>query len=185
MIEMPVQMWVHRNEDEKNAHAEIETSSDRVAAIVSAAFLDDRLAAALKARLYHDKKITDKMFGSGPLGTFSARIDLAFLIGMFSTDAVNDLHAIRTVRNEFAHKLTTKSFNAQRVRDLIKNIRIVRRQRIMASGDKDGLTMEIFPAFDKEKLPTPREIYIKSCQFFIFLLDHYSVIHPEPPKPEV
>lgn len=183
---MPAQVWSYRNQDENDAHVEIEGSPDRIAAIVSAAFVDDRLAAALKARLHNDKKITEKMFDfAGPLGTFSARINLAFLIGMFSKDAVRDLHIIRDVRNEFAHKLKTKSFEAQRVRDLIKNIHIVKKERITAAGGKNTLTMEIFPAFDKGDVPTSREIYIKSCQYFIFLLDHYTTVHPKPPQPEI
>jgi DNA-binding MltR family transcriptional regulator len=183
---MPVEVLSYRNQDEKDAHAEILESPDRVAAIVSAAFVDDRLAAALKARMHHDKDITERMFHhAGPLGTFSAKIDFAFLIGMFSKEAVQDLHTIRQVRNEFAHTLKTKSFNAQRIRDLIKNIRIVRRQRITASGGKNELTMEIFPAFDKAAPPTPREVYIKSCQYFIVLLDYYFSIYPKPPKAEI
>jgi hypothetical protein len=183
---MPVEVLSYRNQDEKDAHAEIVASPDRVAAIVSAAFVDDKLATALKARVHQDKDIIERMFNhAGPLGSFSAKIDFALLIGVLSKEAVEDLHTIRKVRNEFAHTLKTKSFNAQRVRDLVKNIRIVRRQRITASGGKNALTMEIFPAFEKGAPPTPREIYIKSCQYFIFILDHYSVIHPNPPKPEI
>jgi DNA-binding MltR family transcriptional regulator len=126
---MPVEVLSYRNQDEKDAHAEIEASPDRVAAIVSAAFVDDKLAVALKARVHHDKDITERLFShSGALGTFSAKIDFAFMIGMFSKEAVEDLHTIRKVRNEFAHTLKTKSFNAQRVRDRIKNMRVVRRQ---------------------------------------------------------
>jgi hypothetical protein len=185
-LDMPVEILSYRNQDEKDAHAEIDTSTDRAAAIVSAAFLDDRLAAALKARLHHNKNITDKMFDpSGPLGSFSAKIDLAFLIGMFTKDSIDDLHIIRNVRNEFAHKLKTKTFNSQRIRDLIKNIGVIKKQRITATGGKNQLTMEIFPGLDKDAVPTPREIFIKSCQYFIFFLDHYMSVYPPPPKPEI
>jgi DNA-binding MltR family transcriptional regulator len=41
---------------------------------------------------------------SGPLGSFSTKIVLAFLIGMFTKESTQDLHIIREVRNEFAHK---------------------------------------------------------------------------------
>jgi hypothetical protein len=183
---MPVEILSYRNQDERDAHAEIEASFDRAAAIVSAAFVDDRLTAALKSRLHYDKKIIDSMFNpSGPLGSFSARINLAFLIGMLSKKSTEDLHIIREVRNEFAHKLTTKSFNAQRVRDLIKNMQVIRNARIRLSGGKNALTMEFSPGFDKGQSPSPRDVYIKSCQYFIFILDHYRVIFPTPAKPEI
>jgi DNA-binding MltR family transcriptional regulator len=95
---MPVEILSYRNQDERDAHAEIEANMDRAAAIVSAAFVDDRLSVALKSRLHNDKKTIDDMFNhSGPLGSFSAKINLAFLIGMFSKEAIHDLHIIREV----------------------------------------------------------------------------------------
>jgi Mannitol repressor len=183
---MAVEILSYRNQDQRDAHDEIEASSDRAAAIVSAAFLDDQLTVALKSRLHQDKRIIDDMFDqSGALGTFSAKINLAFLIGMFSKEAIQDLHIIRKVRNEFAHELATKNFKSQRVADLIKNMQLIKKTRIKVSGGGNALTMEFSPGFDKDDTPTPREVYIKSCQYFIFILDHFRSIFPPPPKPEI
>lgn len=63
---------------------EIERSSDRAKAIVSAAFIDEEIKEQIQSRLRNDKTTINKLFkGSGPLGSFSARIDMAYLMGIF------------------------------------------------------------------------------------------------------
>ena len=67
---MSVEVLTYRNQDEKDAHAEIVASPDRVAAIVSAAFVDDKLAVALKARprclaLDSSGLLADEALGAG------------------------------------------------------------------------------------------------------------------------
>jgi DNA-binding MltR family transcriptional regulator len=183
---MPVEILSYRNQDERDAHAEIEESFDRAAALVSAAFVDERLTAALKARFHQDKKVMKAMFDpGGPLGSFSAKIDLAFLVGMLSKEAIQDLHIIRKIRNKFAHEMKVKSFDASRVRDLIKDLRVIKQAKIRMSGKENALAMEFSPGFDKDAAPSPRDVYIKSCQYFIFILDHYRSIYPSPPSPEL
>lgn len=45
-----------------------------------------------------------KLFdGMGPLSPFSAKIDVAFALGLITTAEKQILHAIRIIRNEFAH----------------------------------------------------------------------------------
>lgn len=39
----------------------------------------------------------------GPLGTFSAKIDIAFAVGAISQATRTKLHTLRDIRNEFAH----------------------------------------------------------------------------------
>jgi len=39
----------------------------------------------------------------GPLGTFSAKVDVAFALGLLSEKSRRDLHNLRKVGNEFAH----------------------------------------------------------------------------------
>jgi hypothetical protein len=100
------------------AFVDIESSPDRAVGIVAAAFVEDRIAEAIKSRLHQDTALLDDTFrSSGPLGSFAAKIDMAFLMGLYSKDTWKDLGAIRKIRNEFAHNVLADSFEAGRVRD--------------------------------------------------------------------
>ncbi len=88
---------------------EIENQSDRGAAIVGAAWLDEELIAAIKTKFIEDEKPTKNLFnGTGPLSSFSSKIELAYLLGIVNKNHYSDLHKIRKIRNEFAHEITSK-----------------------------------------------------------------------------
>ena len=89
----------------------ITSESDRGAVLMSAAYLDDQLKELLEERLVEDKKISRRAFDfNGPLGTFSSRIDFAYLLGVIPKNARNDLHIIRAIRNQFAHHAAPLSY---------------------------------------------------------------------------
>jgi hypothetical protein len=97
--------------------------SDRGCALAGAAFLESALGALLRTYLLDDPKVADELFaGTGPLATFSARIDLAYALGLVGAHGRRDMHLIRKVRNEFAHEPGTPSFDdapiAARCREL-------------------------------------------------------------------
>lgn len=54
---------------------------------------------------------------SGPLGTFSVKINVTHLLGLFSPVASKELDTIRRIRNEFAH-YTGRLFAFKSIRDL-------------------------------------------------------------------
>jgi len=89
--------------------------TDRGCALMAAAFLDEKLKDLLKANLVNDTKLAHKVFdASGPLGSFSSRIDMAYLQGLIPKNAHRDLHLLRKIRNDFAHisdKLSFQSAN--------------------------------------------------------------------------
>jgi hypothetical protein len=192
----------HHSADEKqvlcDAFADIDRSEDRAAAIVAAAFLEDHLAIALKTRLHQDEKILNDIFrSSGPLGSFSAKIDLAFLIGLCSREAHKELHTIKDIRNEFAHRGLTRDFNSQRVRDLANNLTFGKKFKMTftPADDEGGDAEPVFVSGEehKSKTPrglrlepkTPREHYIGACQWLLsFLVSSNSPRPPPPPAPE-
>jgi DNA-binding MltR family transcriptional regulator len=101
---------------------EIREQSDRAAAILAVSFLEDRLAALLQAWLVDEPNIISKMFGgSGPLATFSAKIDMALLLGVLEKSRHRELHLIRDIRNKFAHGLEALTFETPRIRDQCEN----------------------------------------------------------------
>jgi DNA-binding MltR family transcriptional regulator len=101
---------------------EIREQSDRAAAILAVSFLEDRLAALLQAWLVDEPNVVSKMFGgSGPLATFSAKIDMGLLLGILEKSRHRELHLIRDIRNKFAHGLDALTFETPRIRDQCEN----------------------------------------------------------------
>ena len=101
-------------EDVHRMTAELNNSSDRSLALVGAALVDDTLKRKLCNFLHEDKGATKSLFGrSRPLGSFSSRIDLGRLVGLYGDDARTEMHTIREIRNDFAHKFNMHDFTEQ------------------------------------------------------------------------
>jgi len=90
--------------DEANVFSkQLMGESDRGAALVGAAYLDELLARLFKAKLF-DQKISEELLsGYGPLSSFSARINMAYCLGWIGPETYRDLNLLRKIRNEFAH----------------------------------------------------------------------------------
>ncbi len=102
---------------------ELTRETDRGAALFATAHLEDKLAQVLRAFLVDDTSASDPLFrGTAALATFSARIDVSYLLGLIPTSARRDLHLIRRIRNEFAHSSSILRFDegpiAARCREL-------------------------------------------------------------------
>jgi hypothetical protein len=102
---------------------DINTESDRAAAVLAAAMLDDALKYAILARAT-DRPAAEKLLrNSAPLGAFSARIDAALAFGLIEAGDAADLHIVRRIRNDFAHEMRRLTFQAQKIADLAANLR--------------------------------------------------------------
>jgi len=89
----------------------LSVETDRGVALVCAAYLDEELRALLEKTFVNVPNTVGKLFeGTGPLATFSSRIDLTFAVGLLSGESHRALHLIRKVRNEFAHEHRQESF---------------------------------------------------------------------------
>jgi hypothetical protein len=81
-------VWLTTDEDEGGAVQELYTLPDRAAAIVAVALLDRRLEIALKQVLRDGERrkgetVYERMFRpSGPIGAFSTKISLGYMIGL-------------------------------------------------------------------------------------------------------
>jgi mannitol operon repressor len=95
---------------------EFQGETDRGAALVGAALLDQKLSDILRAFLV-EGRITDSLLegGNAPLGTFSARIKAAFALGLIDRHEQHECEIIRKVRNEFAHRIHGTTFKEQRI----------------------------------------------------------------------
>lgn len=90
---------------------ELLSQSDRGAAIIGGAFVEAKLKIALESRLIDGKyknnhTLFNRIFDfEGPLGSFSAKIDMCYSLQIIGKHTFDDLHKIREIRNKFAHSL--------------------------------------------------------------------------------
>lgn len=100
--------------------------SDRGAAIVGAALLEDALVTMLKERMSLDKmsqkQVKDIFDLSGPLSNFSSKISIAFAFGFIDKLTFNDLQIVRKIRNKFAHSMDGLSFDDEEVKSQVHNM---------------------------------------------------------------
>lgn len=131
--------WFVDTDEEIAATEETESTSDRAAAIVIASLVETRLTIALQMELHQEPKIIEKLFRpSGPIGSFSAKIDLAYLMGIVSEQAHKDLVNMKNIRNMFAHEMKPWQACSSRLWDL--SLLILRRkaQSVQVGGSPVG-----------------------------------------------
>ena len=104
-------------------HESLKQETDRGCALMIASFLDSKLEALLRSGFVDSTKIAGEILGiSGPLGTFSARIDMSYLLGIVGPKIHRDLHLMRKIRNIFGHDYKLVSFNDQRISSRCKEL---------------------------------------------------------------
>jgi DNA-binding MltR family transcriptional regulator len=104
--------------------ASLGKETDRGAALMACAYLDDQLGELLKTRFVEDHSLTKALIDTagGPLGSFSVRIDVAYLLGVIPKSARRDLHLLRRIRNEFAHNPTAITFQDPKLASRAKEL---------------------------------------------------------------
>ena len=125
-------------------NAELRGTSDRSCVITAASIIDHLLLEFLRARLVPNSSATDSLFdgANAPIGTFSARIDLAHRIGLISSQFARDLHLIRRMRNDLAHSIVARTFSDPGVSDqvlhLVRSLKLRERCSFMLTAPYDG-----------------------------------------------
>lgn len=96
--------------------ATLSPESDRGCALIAASYIDAELEKLLFSAVVDDKKVARDMFGQGKaVGSFSTRIDLAYLLGLVSLQDHRDMHLIRKIRNEFGHDHSPIKFTSPKI----------------------------------------------------------------------
>jgi hypothetical protein len=116
----PVHPWFLPDQSQKFIVDELERQTDRGAGIIGAAFIESLLLQALKSRMRlntPDDKEAAKGLLMRSLRTFSPKIDLGLVLGLYRSEVWRDLHHIRDIRNDFAHAIEPRDFNFQKIRD--------------------------------------------------------------------
>jgi DNA-binding MltR family transcriptional regulator len=178
VVQRPDGLWFFLNDDEAQILETLDHDSDRAVAVIVGAMIENRLERGLKARMrIIDKDALNKVFQfSGPLGSFSAKIDVAYLNGLLSKDAYEDLARFKDIRNKFAHKLDIRTFDSDSVRDSAKNFKLIEEYVAEAQPDTEGKVRAL--ALDVGAKPAvfannvsmrkrvPRDRYLMTAQLF-------------------
>jgi hypothetical protein len=181
------------SEEEERVFKEIEKYTDRAAAIVAAVIIERRVEQQIVSRLHNHPKPLERLFRtSGPLGTFSAKIDLGHLMGIYGPEAYRDLVTLKDIRNSFAHNLDIVDFQSHRIRDLCANLMLL--GRYVVDSDKSGISMNR-DALDQpsigqirlknrdSELESPRNRYLVCTIMFDMLLRVRKSSEPRPLDP--
>lgn len=93
-------MWITSEPEKDRAiFDEIHRMDDRAAAIIACGYLDRSLERTVRSKFRNDERLLKKFFsGMGPLATFSAKIDMGFLLDLYDKDYLSCLHSIRKNR---------------------------------------------------------------------------------------
>ncbi len=93
-------------------------------ALAGAAIIEQGLERVLLSRMRKlNRAKRDRLFeGYGPLSTFSAKIDVAFALGLIDPGIYDRLTVVRKVRNKFAHSVSTLGFDSPEIAALLLNL---------------------------------------------------------------
>jgi DNA-binding MltR family transcriptional regulator len=109
--------------DSRRFIEDLQKETDRGAALIGAAFLDNVLESMLRAYFVDDKKVVNELLNSNNLlGTLSVKGKLAYCLGLIGRENYRDINVIRKIRNEFAHVDKPVSFNMPEVKDLCQGL---------------------------------------------------------------
>lgn len=97
--------------------AAITDQSELGQVLIVATYLDEQLERMLQWFMVDGRFSKDMASGPGsPIGSFSAKIQMAYALGLIDEEEEGSIQAIRKVRNEFAHNITI-DFSKAKVRD--------------------------------------------------------------------
>lgn len=109
--------------------------------LVGASFLDASLSSILETK-FISSSVAGKILDSrgGALGSFSARADVCYLLGLIDKPLYSDLLKIAEIRNEIAHHHLALSFAADSVKKMCEELSYV--STLTAGKTNEPLGME-------------------------------------------
>jgi DNA-binding MltR family transcriptional regulator len=102
-------------------------------ALVIASLVEDHLEQLLVSAMRPlSNKKSKRIFESyGPLGSFSAKIDIAYAFSLIEPEVYADLRAIKDIRNAFAHAKNFQHFGSEEI------VRLARKLSNWKEGDSE------------------------------------------------
>ncbi|HWH73212.1 MAG TPA: hypothetical protein VNV16_03000 [Methylibium sp.] len=140
---------------------ELEAESDRGAILVASAMIEEELRRLLDAYFVPGASTPDTLFdgANAPLSSFSAKIDIAYRAGRVSEQLCRDLHLVRKIRNDVAHRPSGCTFEDPSLRD-----------RVLALTKSHGLYERSPKWAARIGTPTIRHQFAEATSWMIFFL---------------
>lgn len=146
--------------------------SDRGYAIIIAAWIDDSLAHLIRSAMVHDLKACDELLQSA-LRNSSARINLAYCLGLIDCRIKEDLRRIYTIRNHFAHSRNMINFDDSDISTCVQKLQLIDIVPISI----DGADRQVF---------SNRQVFVRVTSFVLMYLiersKHVPKICSDPEK---
>lgn len=98
-----------------NRIQELKKNAEAGGVLATVAFVESLLAKALLEKMISplSENVKEDLFdGYGPLHELAAKIDIAFALGIINQTTKTDLHALKYIRNDFAHSTSPLHFNS-------------------------------------------------------------------------
>ncbi|GEJ56944.1 hypothetical protein [Anaeromyxobacter diazotrophicus] len=127
--------------------------TDRAAGVLAVSYLEAKLDQTLRTWFLDCSEM------NRVLGSFSAKVDLAFGMGLLKKHHAADLRSLGEIRNRFAHHvLESNSFDVKPIRDLILDLSLTKFWKGKLPKDE----------FEKTSL---RGLYLMAVRFILLALD--------------
>jgi len=105
---------------------QLKEKNDRSLAIASASMVEERLRWLIETKFIDGLSQTkkDRIFtGLGPLSSFTAKIEVAYALGLLKPEMREQLQIISKIRNKFAHNFRRIRFTDQEIASLCETLR--------------------------------------------------------------
>lgn len=109
--------------DIRALEAELYSGPDRTAGVVLASLVERSLGRLLRSSMRSDG-VEDLFEPEGLMGTFSAKIKIAYALNLIGPTTRHDLNIIRSLRNQFAHSRRPIRFTTPVVRIACQHLSI-------------------------------------------------------------
>jgi hypothetical protein len=122
---------------------ELFNTSDRVTAVMLGAHVETALERLLLSRMRNNLNPTnrDRLLGSnGVIGTFSAKIIIAYAMRFVGPITYSDLELIRELRNQFAHSRRSLNFEIPEIVAVCSELKI---PKLQDSNDSFALHLKV------------------------------------------
>lgn len=103
----------------------LEAESDRGCVLVVSSLVENALEEHISARLIPKVGKDDELMSrsnNNPISTFSAKINLAYRLGIIPAHERKTYHQLRELRNACAHQIDQQDFNKIHFKDRVKNM---------------------------------------------------------------
>ena len=123
-----------RSKDMRGFLEELGHETDRAAAILGAALLDELIYQLICAFLIDDAEEVQNLTDTErPLGAFGARIRAAYCMGLITKEIFKDLNVIKLIRNLFAHRLHGLSFSEESIANECAKLKCLERIHLVGA----------------------------------------------------